>query len=94
MKRKKFKQWCQSTSGEEPRSNKFWYNKDSNAYAMYVDTYYIKSFLSGHRKSIKRAFEWRYTPQGHRYWLEIYEGIAEINQEGIDYLSWMLETYA
>lgn len=37
------------------------------------------------------AFNWRSSPQGYSYWDAIYEGVTEIDEEGMAYLYWLAE---
>lgn len=40
------------------------------------------------------AFNWGSSPQGHRYWDDIYEGYTVIDKKGMDFLYWLKEQEA
>ena len=95
MKRKKFKNWCAKLRGEEPVvDSRFWYNKDNKSSAMPVDAFEVNYVLEGMVDRLVHAFEWKFTPQRHDYWSRIHSEQATLTQEDIEYLRWMVRTYA
>lgn len=42
---------------------------------------------------LSSCFSWESSPQGFEYWFHIDAGETEIDQEGIDYLNWLVEQY-
>jgi hypothetical protein len=55
---------------------------------------YIREALEGNCDNISAAFTWDSTPQGHSYWVDIYDGTSQLTPADVQYLEWMLEEYS